>query len=256
MQEAKSELGSTGLVEQVAGIGRELGQLAHLERLESKDRNKLIKRIRVLKSWLGKDIRLYARSFIGALDPVSMAYLDRGCNLVMVDWNGNPTSQPLDRLDPDLFMAVARDSTPLLVKAIEAKVEGRTGRLKPRLVARVQAEKAHTFLLGRRTYRLFILNSGGDTTHIRVSVHTNDSAHRYGPFDLGRDGQTELDLGRVSKVEDSHSLPIEVHCKAADSRRYRGESKIDLKDPEWQEISLLVAQPRRRSSTNRGDSQE
>ncbi len=255
MQEGKGELGSSGLVEQVAGISQELGQLAHLERLESKDRDKLIERIRVLKSWIGRDIRLYARSFMGALDPVSMAYLDRECNLVMVDWSGNPTSRPLDRLGPDLFMAVARDSTPLLVKAIESKVEGTIERRKPKLLARVQAEKTHAFLFSRRTYHLFILNSGGDSAHIQVFVHTNDSAHRYGPFDLSHKGQKELDLGRVSKIEDSDSLPIELNCKDAGSRRYRGQSKIDLKDPEWQEISLLVAQPRRRSSTTHGDSQ-
>jgi len=248
---SRGDRGSSGLVEQVAGIGTEVGQLVHLEKLESKDREKLIERIRALKSWLGRDIRLYARSFVGASDPVSMAYLDRDCNLVMVDWHGNPTSQPLDRLRPELFMAVARDSTPLLVKAIEAKVEGTMRRRRPKLVARIHGVKERSFIFGRRKYRLLVLNSGGDSRQIRVMVNSKEESRRYGPFSLGRNGQREIDLGRVSGAEDSYSLGIEVNCKDGDSRRLRGQSKIDLKNSGWQEIPISPVRSRRSSAPER-----
>ena len=174
---------------------------------------------------------------------VSTAYLGREGTLVTLDWRGNATTRALEQLDPRIFSVVVQDAASRLLRSVSAKVTETNMWRKPEIKARVQSDEGGFLGIGRHLYSLSLVNSGGSSRDLRVSLRTTQRAHGYGPLKLRRDGEIALDLRRVTELEGTTRLPVEVNCKDVGERLFHGAAMLKIKSRGWQKIPLSEVQP-------------
>lgn len=231
------------VVERFEVMEEELGELVDLAKVESKQRRELIQTIGVVHAWLGQQIRLEVRRWGGILKDVSAAYLGREGTLVTLDWHGNATTRALEQLDPRIFSAVVQDAASRMLRSVSAKVTETNKWRKPEIKARVQSDEGGFLGIGRHLYSLSLINSGGSSRDLRVSLRTTQRAHGYGPLKLRRDGEIALDLRRVTELESTARLPVEVNCKDIGERLFHGAAMLKIKSRGWQKIPLSEVKP-------------
>ena len=241
--EAATQQALLSVVERFEVMGAELGELVDLAKVETKQRRELIQTIGVVHAWLGQQIRLEVRRWGGILKDVSAAYLAREGTLVTLDWHGNPTTHALEKLDPRVFSAVVQDAATRLLKSVSAKVTETNRWRKPEIRARVQSDEGGFLGIGRHLYSLSLANSGGSSRDLRVSLRTTQRAHGYGPLRLRRDGEVALDLRRVTELESTDRLPVEINCEDVGQKHFHGAVKLRIKSRGWQKIPLSEVQP-------------
>src|SRR5207244_9593273 len=87
--------------------------------------------IKQLQAWVKSEVKLDLASLGQAFSGDKEVYLDPECNLVIVEEGGGVAKKPLDLLDPALFLIVAREVTPRLLKIVSAKVTAIMEKHKP-----------------------------------------------------------------------------------------------------------------------------
>ena len=241
--EAATHKGLLAIAQRYEIMGAELGELIDLAEVESKQRRELIQAIGVIHAWLGQQIRLEVRRWGGILKDVSAAYLGQEGTLVTLDWRGNATTRALEQLDPRIFSAVVQDAASRLLTSVSAKVTETNKWRKPEIKARVKSDEGGFLGIGRRLYSLSLANSGGSSRDLRVSLRTTQRAHGYGPLRLRRDGEVALDLRRVTELESTDRLPVEINCEDVGQKHFHGAVKLRIKSRGWQKIPLSEVQP-------------
>jgi len=241
--EAAIHKGLLAIVQRYEIMGAELGELIDLAEVESKQRRELIEAISVIHAWLGQQIRLEVRRWGGLLKDVSAAYLGQEGTLVTLDWRGNATSHTLEQLDARIFSAVVQDAASRLLISVSAKVTETNKWRKPEIKARIKSDEGVFLGIGRHLYSLSLVNSGGSSRDLLVSLRTTQRAHEYGPLKLRRDGEVALDLRRVTDLESTGRLPVEINCKDSGQRLFHGVVMLKIKSNGWQKIPLSEVQP-------------
>ena len=241
--EAATHKGLLAIVQRYEIMGAELGELIDLAEVESKQRRELIQAIGVIHAWLGQQIRLEVRRWGGILKDVSAAYLGQEGTLVTLDWRGNATTRALEQLDPRIFSAVVQDAASRLLTSVSAKVTETNKWRKPEIKARVKSDEGGFLGIGRHLYSLSLVNYGGSSRDFLVSLRTTQRSHGYGPLKLRRDGEVALDLRRVTELESTGRLPVEIDCKDVGQRLFHGAVMLNIKSRGWQKIPLSEVQP-------------
>ncbi len=246
MNEDVKDQSKAGVVDQLLRVQAELGRLTRLATVESAEREELVAMIKQLQAWVKSEVRLDVESlgppFVGDKD----VYLDVECNLVIVEETDEIVKKALDVLDPALFLIVAREVTPRLLKIVSAKVSSIMEPPKPSLRVMLLAGKKG-FDFRRHPPHFFIMNGGGEAREIGVSVRprytvgTYGRSKVYGPLRLDRNQQAELHLQKIKDADPFTSLLVEVACKAPDGRVYRGRTTLTVENHQWLEIALSTA---------------
>jgi len=243
LKEDATDKSKPALVDHLVRVQAELGRLAKLATIESAEREELVAMIKQLQAWVKREIKLDLASLGQAFSGDKEVYLDAECNLVVVEENGEVVKKPLDLLDPALFLVVAREVTPRLLKTVSGKVTEITEPPKPSIHVIVLAGKKGSDFKKHRPH-FFVMNSGGAAKDLGLSVRPRYSIGTYGrpkvfgPLKLDPNQQIELQLDKFEEADFFTSVLIEVACKAPDGRTYRGRATFSVENHQWQEIIL------------------
>jgi hypothetical protein len=235
------------VVEHLLQVQEELGRLGKLAKIESAEREEFVAILREFQTWVKTEVKLDIQSLGYAFVGDKEAYLDAECNLVIVGERGGTVKKPIEQLDPALFLIIARAATPRLLKLISSRTTPvkEPPPLKPSLrVILLAGKKASDSKIG--PHRFFVMNHGGEVQELVVSVRpmysigTYGKADAYGPMKIKSGEQIELNLHQPKESEGLTSLAVEVACKGADGRVYRGRSAIVVESHQWLEIELVA----------------
>ena len=246
MKEDETDKSKPALVDHLVRVQAELGRLAKLASIESAEREELVAMIKQLQAWVKREVKLDLASLGQAFAGDKEVYLDAECNLVIVEENGYVVKKALDLLDPALFLVVAREVTPRLLKTVSGKVAEITEQPKPSIHVIVLAGKKGSDFKKHRPH-FFMMNSGGTAQDLGLSVRPRYSVGTYGrpkvfgPLKLDPNQQIELQLDKFEEADFFTSVLIEVACKAADGRTYRGRATFSVENHQWQEIPLSTS---------------
>jgi hypothetical protein len=233
------------LVDRLIRVQAELGRLAKLATIESAEREELVAMIKQLQAWVKTEIKLDLASLGQAFSGDKEVYLDAECNLVVVEESGEVVKKALDLLDPALFLVVAREVTPRLLKTISSKATA-IAEQPPSIHVIVLAGKKGADFKKHRPH-FFIMNSGGIAQDLglsarpRYSVGTYGRPKVFGPLKLDPNQQVELVLDKFEEADFFTSLMIEVACKGLDGRTYRGRATFSVDNHDWQKIALSTS---------------
>jgi len=236
----------TEVVDHLVRVQAELGRLAKLATIESAEREELVAMIKQLQSWVRTEVKLDVSSLGQAFSGDKEVYLDADCNLVVVEEHGGVVKKPVDLLDPALFLIVAREVTPRLLKTVSAKVAAIMEPPKPSIRVIILAGKKGSDFR-KHPPHFFVMNSGGAAKELGLSVRprygigTYGRPKVYGPLTLNPNQQTELKLDKFKEADVFTSLLVEVACKAPDGRTYRGRATFSVDNHLWQEIALSTS---------------
>ena len=234
----------TAVVDHLVRVQAELGRLAKLAKIESAEREELVAMIKQLQTWVKGEVKLDIPSLGQAFAGDKEVYLDAECNLVILEEHGGVVKKPIDLLDPGLFLVIAREVTPRLLKLVSTKVSTAMEPPRPSIRVILLAGKEGSDFR-KHTPHFFVMNAGGAAKDLglsvrpRYSVGTYGPPKVYGPLTLNPNQQTELKLDKFKGVDIFTSLLIEVACKAPDGRTYRGRVTFSVENHLWQEIPLL-----------------
>ena len=246
MKEDETDQSKPAVVDNLARVQAELGRLAKLASVESAEREELVAMIKQLQAWVKSEVKLDLASLGQAFSGDKEVYLDAECNLVIVEEGGGVAKKPLDLLDPALFLIVAREVTPRLLKIVSAKVTAIMEPPKPSIRVILLAGKKGSDFRKHRPH-FFIMNSGGTAQDLGLSVRPRYSIGTYGrpkvfgPLKLDPNQQIELQLDKFEEADFFTSVLIEVACKAPDGRTYRGRATFSVENHQWQEIPLSTS---------------
>ncbi len=246
MSEGVKDQSKAGVVDQLLRVQAELGRLTRLATVESAEREELVAMIKQLQTWVKSEVRLDIESLGTPFMGDREVYLDVECNLVIVEGTGEIVRKALDVLDPPLFLIVAREVTPRLLKIVSAKVSSIMEPPKPSIRVILLAGKKG-FDFRKHPPHFFVMNEGGEARELGVSVRprytvgTYGRSKVYGPLTLVRNQQVELHLQKFKDADPFTSLLVEVACKAPDGRVYRGRTTLTVENHQWLEIPLSTS---------------
>ena len=243
MTDDATDKSKTPVVDHLVRVQAELGRLTRLAKIESAEREELVAMIKQLQAWVKSDVKLDVPSLGQAFSGDKEVYLDAECNLVILEDQGGVVKKPIDLLDPPLFLIIAREVTPRLLKLFSAKVAVSMEPPKPAIrVILLEGKKGSDFR--KHPPHFFVMNSGGLAQDVGLSVRPRYSIGTYGrpkvfgPLKLNPNQQTELQLDKFKEADVFTSLLVEVGCKGQDGKTYRGRATFSVDNHQWQEITL------------------
>jgi hypothetical protein len=246
LKEDETDKSKAAVVDQLVRVQAELGRLAKLATIESAEREELVAMIQQLQAWVKSEVKLDLASLGQAFSGDKEAYLDAECNLVVIEEGGGVAKKALDLLDPALFLIVAREVAPRLLKMVSEKATGIMEQPKPSIHVIVLAGKKGSDFKKHRPH-FFVMNSGGAAQDLGLSVRPRYSIGTYGrpkvfgPLKLDPNQQTELALDKFEEADFFTSLLIEVACKGPDGQTYRGRATFAVNNHDWQKITLSTS---------------
>jgi len=169
-------------------------------------------------------------------DGLRSVTLQAGGKVVATDVHGLTASRPLADFKPSECLAILKAAFPEIKRLVEDK--DRAARIKPVLSLKLSLTGQRK-ILDTRSYRLVVLNEGGDCKGLNVSVGLSDgSLEPRKERDLDKGMRMELDLGSFKEFEGMDRLSLKVECMDVDGREFVGVGSLPV-DGTWHEQSLM-----------------
>ena len=202
---------------------------------EEKEMGRVMGTVFSVLTWINEPVALRPKSLGGAFSRFRSVSLRADANVVTTDFEGKVTSKPLKEFRLSESLAILREAYPELMSLVAGKTGG--AHVKPLLSLKANLGGAR--ILGSRSYRVQVSNSGGDCVGLVVSVGLpGGQTKACRPFDLKRGEQVAVELGALKGVGSAERLEVGIDCKDAQGHELRGDQTVPLDDPSWQEADL------------------
>jgi hypothetical protein len=228
------------LVEQpkIADLYEKCSQLAAKE---EKEMGRVMGTVFTILEWINEPVALRPKSLGGAFSRFRSVSLRADATVVTTDFEGKVTSKPLKEFRLGESLAILREAYPEL----QSLVAGKRGGAQVKPLLSMKALMGGARLLGGRSYRVLVANSGGDCVDLEVSVRLPGGQRKISrPFDLKRGQEVEVDLGVFKEgVGSGERLEIGIDCKDTLGHELQGDQTVPFDEPSWQEAALSGKKP-------------
>jgi hypothetical protein len=197
---------------------------------------RIVKSLVPVLAWLNEPVTLRPGALGESFQGLSSVTLETGAMVVMVDYQGEVSSQELGSFRSEDMIAILNDAFPELQRM--AANRRRALQIRPQLSLKIVLGGSH-LLLDRRSYRLRVSNSGGDCVALSSSILSPEgSTEASRPCDVARGAEAEVDLGVYREIEGMGRVELAVECRDSDGRDLVGREWVPIEGREWKEVLL------------------